>query len=40
MAMDANRATAERLRAMFESGSLDEMSRLQHDLAADDFVEE
>jgi hypothetical protein len=40
MAMDANRATVERLRGMFESGSLDELARQQYDLAADDFVEE
>jgi ketosteroid isomerase-like protein len=40
MAIDTNRATVERLRAMFETGSLEDLSRQQYDLAADDFVEE
>jgi ketosteroid isomerase-like protein len=40
MATDANAATVEQLRAIFESGTLDEASRLQHELAADDFVQE
>ena len=40
MANDANRATVERLRAMFETGALDDLARQQYDLAADDFVEE
>lgn len=40
MAIDTNSATVERLRTMFESGSLDELSRAQYDLAADDFVQE
>ncbi len=40
MATDADRATAERLRAIFESGSLDELARQQHELAGDDFVQE
>ena len=40
MATDADRATAERLRAILESGSLDELARQQHELAGDDFVQE
>jgi hypothetical protein len=40
MAIDLNRATVERLRAMFETGSLEDLSREQYDLAAEDFVEE
>jgi hypothetical protein len=40
MAVDANRATVERLRAMFESGSLEALGREQYEIAADDFVEE
>jgi ketosteroid isomerase-like protein len=40
MAIDTDRATVERLRAMFESGSLDEMSGQLYELAADDFVQE
>jgi hypothetical protein len=40
MAIDTNRATVERLRSMFESGSLDDLAREQSELAADDFVEE
>jgi hypothetical protein len=40
MAIDTNRATVERLRAMFESGSLEELSREQYDLTADDYVGE
>jgi hypothetical protein len=40
MAIDLNRATVERLQAMFETGSLEALSREQYDLAADDFVEE
>ena len=40
MAIDLNGATVERLRAMFESSSLDELARQQYDLEADDFVED
>jgi ketosteroid isomerase-like protein len=40
MAIDVNSATVEQLRAMFESGALDELARRQYELAADDFVEE
>ena len=40
MAIDTDRATEERLRAMFESESLADLARAQHDIAADDFVEE
>jgi ketosteroid isomerase-like protein len=40
MAIDTNRATVERLRAMFESGSLEELATEAYDLAADDFVQE
>jgi ketosteroid isomerase-like protein len=40
MAVDTNRAAVDRLTQMFESGSLDDLARSQHELAADDFVEE
>jgi ketosteroid isomerase-like protein len=40
MAVDANTATVERIRAMFENGSLEELARQQYELAADDFVVE
>jgi ketosteroid isomerase-like protein len=40
MAIDTDRATVERLRAMFESGSLDALSGQLYELAADDFVQE
>ena len=40
MAVDTDRATEERLRAMFKSESLEDLARAQHDLAAEDFVEE
>jgi hypothetical protein len=40
MVIDTNRATVERLRAIFETGSLVEVAREQYDLTADDFVEE
>ncbi len=40
MATDANSATVERLRSLFESGSLEELASQQYELAADDFIEE
>ncbi len=40
MAIDTNRATEERLRAMFQSESLEDLARAQHDLAAEDFIQE
>jgi hypothetical protein len=40
MAIDTNLATVERVRAMFESGSLEELARQQFDLQADDFVQD
>jgi hypothetical protein len=40
MATEANRATVERLREMFESGSLDALSTRLHELADDEFVQE
>jgi hypothetical protein len=40
MAIDTNGATEERLRAMFQSESLEDLARAQHDLAADDFIQE
>ena len=40
MVVDVNRETVERLKAMFESGRLDQLAREQYEIAADDFVEE
>jgi len=40
MAIDTDRATVERLRAAFESGSLDELARQVYKLSADDVVQE
>jgi len=40
MAVDTNHATLERLRQMFESGTLEDLARAQYELAADGFVEE
>jgi hypothetical protein len=40
MAIDTDRATEERLRAMFQSESLEDLARAQYDLAAEDFVQE
>ena len=40
MAVDTNRDTVERLRAMFENGSLEELARQEYELATEDFVEE
>ncbi len=40
MAIDTNRDTVERLRAMFENGSLEELARQEYELATEDFVEE
>jgi len=40
MAIDTNRDTVERLRAMFENGSLEELARQEYALATEDFVEE
>lgn len=40
MAVDGNHAVVERLRAMIESGSMDQLARAQYELATDDFLEE
>ena len=40
MAIDTDRATEERIRAMFENASIESLARAQYDIAADDFVEE
>jgi ketosteroid isomerase-like protein len=40
MAIATNEATVERLRAMFESGSFEDVAPGLYDLASDDFVQE
>ncbi|MDP9482879.1 MAG: nuclear transport factor 2 family protein [Chloroflexota bacterium] len=40
MAIDTNRETVERLRTIFESGSLEDMSRQLFDSTAEDFVQD
>ena len=40
MVVDTNRATIQRLRRIFESGSLEDAAGQLYDLAADDFIQE
>jgi hypothetical protein len=40
MAIATNEATVERLKAMFTTGSLEEVARQQFELTAEDYVEE
>ena len=40
MAVDTDRATEDRLRALFQSELLEDLAKAQRDLAADDFVQD
>jgi hypothetical protein len=40
MAVDTDRATEDRLRALFQSEKLEDLAKAQHELAADDFVQD
>src|SRR3954465_973841 len=40
MAIDTDRATVERLRAMFQSGSLEGLAGALNELASDDFIQD
>jgi ketosteroid isomerase-like protein len=40
MAIDTDRATVERLRAMFQSESIEDLARALYELASEDFVQD
>jgi hypothetical protein len=40
MAIDTDRVTEDRLRAMFQTESLEDLAQAQHELAADDFIQD